>query len=61
MKISLKLDAQAGPIFKRMAREGSLTPAELARVACLNLIAIWVKDHGIKEVQDGVEVSVPPV
>mgnify|MGYP001381272021 CR=1 FL=1 len=61
MKIKLTLDSEASPIFKRMAREGNLPPAELALVACLNLIAIWMRDHGeIETLSDGLEIKKPP-
>lgn len=44
MKIELQREAR--PIFTQMAKEAGLGVRDLAEIACYNLIALWLREHG---------------
>lgn len=46
MAIKLRLDKVAQPIFTKMAKEAGVGVADLAEIACYNLIALYIKDNG---------------
>ncbi len=46
MAIKIELQREAKPIFLRMAKEAGLGVRDLAEIACYNLIALWLKEHG---------------
>jgi hypothetical protein len=48
MRVIIKLDKDATPIFSRMAKEAGMALHDLAEIACYNLIALYVKDKGIE-------------
>lgn len=60
MKIMFDLDDEGSALLSRMAREATLSTGELARIATLNLMAIWLREHGDLEVIGEVEVFAPP-
>ena len=50
--IKIKLDSYATPIFSKMAKEAGLGMHDLAEIACYNLIALYIKDHGTEVAPD---------
>ena len=43
-------------MLRQMAEEANLSVDEMAKVACFNLIAIWLREHGEKRVVGSTEV-----
>lgn len=60
MKLQFKLQAQAAPIFRRMADEAGLSVNDLGEIAVYALIASYGKDHpelGLQEQPARVDVN----
>ena len=52
MRITIHLQKEAHPIFSRMAKEAGISTSDLAEIACYNLMALYVKDHGVEVTND---------
>jgi hypothetical protein len=52
LAIKIELQKEAKPIFQRMAKEAGMGTKDLAEIACYNLIAIYIKEHGVEIAPD---------
>ena len=48
MRITINLQKEARPIFSKMAKEAGMSTSDLAEIAVYNLMALYVKDHGVE-------------
>ena len=49
MKIRTSTPTDLDPLIRRMADEAKLSIDDLAKIALLNLVALYVKDRGIED------------
>lgn len=50
MTVRIRIQSEAVPILRQMAKEAGVGISDLAEIACYNLIALYQKDRGIGEV-----------
>ena len=47
MTIRIRVQSEATPILRQMAKEAGVQVSDMAEIAVYNLIALWQRDRGI--------------